>query len=104
VTNEQKIQTVIALTSPEETVDVVSVYLDVAAAEIINRAYPYKSDVTEVPPKYDMLQCKIAAYMIQKRGAEGQTAHSENGVSRTYEDSDLPKSLTSQIIPFAGVI
>ena len=101
---EQKVMTVKTLTSPDEADEIVYAYLDLAASEIINRAYPYNHEETEVPPKYDMLQCKIAAYMIQKRGAEGQTAHSENGVSRSYEDADIPFSITSQIIPFAGVI
>lgn len=101
---EQKAMTVKSLTSADEADDIVNTYLDLAASEIINRAYPYDHKITEVPPKYDLLQCKIAAYMIQKRGAEGQTAHSENGVSRSYEDADIPFSLTSQIIPYAGVI
>lgn len=104
MTTDQKVQAVKALTSEDENDGLIYTYLDLAASEIINRAYPYDHEKAEVPPKYDMLQCKIAAYMIQKRGAEGQTAHSENGVSRTYEDADIPFSLTSQIIPYAGVI
>lgn len=101
---EQKVLVVKNLTSDDEDSALIETYLEIAASEIINRAYPYNHEITEVPPKYDLLQCKIAAYMIQKRGAEGQTAHSENGVSRSYEDADIPFSLTSQIIPFAGVI
>lgn len=101
---EQKVLIVKNLTSEDENSALIETYLSLAASEIFNRAYPYDHEITEVPPKYDLLQCKIAAYMMQKRGAEGQTAHSENGVSRSYEDADIPFSLTSQIIPFAGVI
>lgn len=101
---EQKVLVVKNLTSDDENSALIETYLGLAASEIINRAYPYNHEITEVPPKYDLLQCKIAAYMMQKRGAEGQTAHSENGVSRSYEDADIPFSFTSQIIPFAGVI
>lgn len=101
---EQKVLVVKSLTSADEADNIVYAYLELAASEIINRAYPYDHEIIEVPSKYDLLQCKIAAYMIQKRGAEGQTAHSENGVSRSYEDADIPFSLTSQIIPYAGVI
>lgn len=101
---EQKVLMVKSLTSDDENSALIETYLELAASEIINRAYPFDHETREVPAKYDALQCKIAAYMIQKRGAEGQTAHSENGISRSYEDADIPFSLTSQIIPFAGVI
>lgn len=104
MTIEQKILMVKSLTSDDENPGLIETYLELAASEIINRAYPFDHETREVPAKYDTLQCKIAAYMILKRGAEGQTAHSENGVSRAYEDADIPSSLTSQIIPFAGVI
>lgn len=49
-------------------------------------------------------QVEIAAYMLNKRGAEGETAHSENGVSRSYEDGDIPATLLRRITPMAGVL
>ena len=37
---------------------------------------------------------------IAKYGAEGESLHSENGISRTYSSGgDYPKELLSQIIP-----
>jgi hypothetical protein len=87
-----------------DTDDVLLAYLDIAGSKIINRAYPYDSDVTEVPSRYGFLQCEIAAYLLNKRGAEGQTAHSENGVSRTYESADVPESMLGAVVPFCGVI
>ena len=56
---------------------------------VLSRAYPYSEEDT-VPAKYDTVHVEIAAYMLNKRGAEGETAHSENGVSRSYEDGDIP--------------
>ena len=84
--------------------DVLLTYLTIAGQKIINRAYPYDNDVKEVPRRYGILQCEIAAYMLNKRGAEGETSHSENGISRSYENADIPESLMGQIIPFCGVI
>ena len=55
---------------------------------VLQRAYPY-ANVSKVPMKYDAVHVEIAAYMINKRGAEGEVSHSENGVSRTYEDGDM---------------
>ena len=78
-------------------------YLTIAGEKIINRAYPYDDTITEVPRRYSYLQCEIANYLLTKRGAEGQTAHSENGVNRSYESADVPESMLGEVIPHVGV-
>ena len=83
---------------------VLSTYLKIAGDKIINKAYPYSNNITEVPKRYDILQCEIAAYLINKRGAEGQTSHSENGISRSYENADIPASMLSSVTPHVGII
>ena len=83
--------------------DVLTSYLAIAGQKIINRAFPYDDSVTEVPRRYSYLQCDIANYLLNKRGAEGQTAHSENGVGRSYESADVPESMMSEITPNVGV-
>ena len=84
--------------------DVLTSYLTIAGRKIINRAYPYDDTITDVPRRYGYLQCEIAAYLLNKRGAEGQTAHSENGVNRSYESADVPESMLSEVIPHVGVL
>ena len=84
--------------------DVLISYLTIAGRKIINRAYPYDDEVTEVTRRYGYLQCEIACYLLNKRGAEGQTGHSENGVSRSYESADVPESMLSEVIPHVGVL
>ena len=84
--------------------DVLTSYLTIAGRKIINRAYPYDDTITDVPRRYGYLQCEIAAYLLNKRGAEGQTAHSENGVNRSYESGDVPESMLSEVIPHVGVL
>lgn len=79
-------------------------YLDIAGRAIIRRAYPYKDTVTEVPDKYNTLQCEIATYLLNKRGAEGETSHSENGISRSYESASIPDSMLKSVIPFGAVV
>ena len=84
--------------------DVLISYLKIAGEKIINRAYPYDDTVTEVPRRYGALQCEIAAYLLNRRGSEGQLTHIENGISRTYDSSDVPESLLSNITPFCNVM
>ena len=77
--------------------------LAVAGQRVIQRAYPYRADVTDVPDRYATLQVEIAAYLLNKRGAEGEISHSENGISRSYESADVPESMMRRIIPRAAV-
>ena len=83
--------------------DVLNSYLRIAGQKIINRAYPYDDTITEVPRRYSYLQCDIANYLLNRRGSEGQTSHSENGINRTYESADVPESMLSEVIPHVEV-
>ena len=84
--------------------EVLNSYLKIAGDKIIKRAYPYDDEVDEVPRRYGVLQCEIAQYLLNKRGAEGETAHDENGVNRTYENADVPESLMGEVIPHVEVL
>lgn len=100
----EKLKAVRAMVSGSDKDDVLLTYLNLAGRKIIARAYPYDNTVKEVPPQYDYLQCEIAVYMLNKRGAEGQTSHSENGISRQYENADVPASMLRVVTPYCGVI
>ena len=104
MTHEEKLQLLKAMVGESDTEEVLLAYLNIAGRKIINRAYPYGTDETEVPVRYDFLQCEIAAYLLNKRGAEGESSHSENGISRSYESADVPESLLGAVTPMCGVI
>lgn len=104
MTNEEKVKALKAMVGGSDSDEVLSTYLLLAGRKIIARAYPYDPTVTEVPFQYEYLQLEIAAYLLNKRGAEGQTSHSENGISRSYENADIPVSMLKVITPHVGVI
>lgn len=104
MTEEEKLAILKAMVGGSDTDEVLSAYLKLAGRKIILRAYPYDKSVTEVPAEYDTLQCEIAAYMLNKRGAEGQTQHTENGIARQYENADIPSSMLKVVTPHCGVI
>ena len=107
MTNEEKLtmlRVMVEADSEDWTDEILLTYLNISAQKIINRAYPYDNTVEVVPRRYEMLQCEIAAYLLNKRGAEGEISHSENGISRSYENADVPKSMLDVIVPFCGVI
>lgn len=103
MTEAEKLTMLKAL-SGETDEEVLSTYLSIAGNKVLKRAYPFDSTVTVVPDRYAYNQVEIAAYLVNKRGAEGETAHSENGISRSYEDGDVPPTLLREIVPCASLI
>lgn len=104
MTNEEKLVALKTIVGNSDSDEVLSTYLTLAGGKILAKAYPYNSEIMEVPAQYHYLQIEIAAYMLNKRGAEGQTSHSENGISRTYENADVPSSMLKSVVPFCGVV
>ena len=85
---------------------ILEVYLELAAQKILNRMYPYREDYEglEVPDRYVMMQLNISTYLLQKRGAEGEVQHIENGIHRNYGSSDVPDAMLKDVVPFAQAI
>lgn len=104
MTESEKVTTLKAMVGSSDTDEVLSTYLKIAERKILAKAYPYNEDIDEVPSKYQFLQCEVAAYLLNKRGAEGQIQHSENGISRIYENADVPESLLKVVVPNCGII
>ena len=71
------------------------------AISTINRCRRFTPTETELyDKKYENLIVPMCVYSISKYGAEGETSHSENGISRMYSSGeDYPKELLSQIVP-----
>lgn len=104
MTEEEKLIALKAMVGGSDDDEVLLVYLKLAGRKILAKAYPYDDTVRNVPAQYSLLQCEIAAYLLNKRGAEGQTSHSENGITRAYENGDVPASMLKSVIPYAGVM
>ena len=67
----------------------------------INRCRRFKAtDDKPYDKKYEDLIIPLAISSFAKIGAEGQTVHSENGITRHYTSGgDYPKELLNEIIP-----
>jgi hypothetical protein len=70
---------------------------------VINAAYPYQDDTTAtytMPDRYAGVQVEAALRMYNMRGAEGETSHLENGVSRYYES--VNEYVANNVTPYCG--
>jgi len=52
----------------------------------------------KLPPVLETAQVQLAVVLYNRQGIEGQTGHSEGGVSRTMEA--LPEEIRKQIAPY----
>ena len=78
--------------------------LESAKAVILSRRFPFGDFPPDVEERYKDLQIRIAVEMFNKRGAEGETSHSENGVSRSYSSASVSEELLREITPKVGVV
>lgn len=85
--------------------DELTALLYVTKGAILNARYPfgYEGD-PEVPLKYEHIQMLACITLWNKKGAEGQTSHTENGIARTYEAGDIPETLLKKIMPLVGSV
>ena len=104
MTNEEMLHRLQERTGVSDTTILTS-YLEDAAAVVLNRAYPFRNGETNipVPTKYHNKQLEIAVFMVNKRGAEGETIHIENGTDRHYDGADIPWVMLRDIIPQAKI-
>lgn len=80
------------------------VILENAKSVVLQRLYPYHPNETHIPERYQYKVVEVAVFMYNKRGAEGQTYHKEQGISRGYDGAGVPESMLIDIIPRADVL
>ena len=104
--NTEKLDRLAVLISPDTASDDLLTYLlEQAEGIVLNRRYPFAPpEGATVEARYEHIQLQIAVELYSKMGAEGQTAHNENGVSRSYEAADVSPSLLKRIIPLVGSV
>ena len=82
-------------------------FLSQAKDVILNRMYPYMDEEAYealiLPKRYEFKQIRIAAYLLNKRGAEGEIQHIENGIHRNYKNADVPAEMLVDIMPRVGI-
>lgn len=87
--------------------ELLTIYLTVAGKEIVSWRYSYapeQEDEREVPGEYDMTQVFAVIAGHSQGGAENQTSHSENGISRTFKYEDMIAYIRSHVIPYAKIL
>ena len=89
------------------TEDTLEMYLTLAGTEILNWMYHLvggvPESVTDVPARYDIAQIYAVAAGYTHAGAEGQSAHDENGIRRTFVYSDMLDYIHNNVLAYVRV-
>lgn len=94
---------------PEATDAELEDVLETARDTILSRCFVSVESATE-EDKVAMLKIhnekvlRAAVIIYNMRGIEGQVSHNENGVSRSFADSEGLKPILEQIIPRCNVV
>lgn len=103
MTDAEKLTTLSVRLAPDTATDeVLNDTLATAGALILNKMYPFGCpDGTVIPARYEQLQIQLAVELYSRRGAEGQTSHSENGINRSWPEKNR---LLAQVISHCGSV
>lgn len=106
MTESEKLERLAVLISPDTASnDLLSYLLKQSEGIILNRRYPFGApEGASLSPLHEQIQIRIAVELFSKMGAEGQTEHAENGITRKWEAGDVSPSLLRQIIPVCGSV
>lgn len=106
MTENEKIERLAVLISPDTASNnLLSYLLEQSEGIILNRRYPFGApEGASLSPLHEQIQIRIAVELFSKMGAEGQTEHAENGITRKWEAGDVSPSLLRQIIPVCGSV
>lgn len=92
MTINEKIQRVKLLLGKDGEDDLIGAYLSMAESEILSW-----SGAESVSPEYDTVQTMAVIAGYNLIGAENQTSHSENGISRVFKYADMVAYIRSNV-------
>lgn len=103
MTNAEKLTALKTAILPDTDTDaVLEDTLKLSEALVLNKMYPFGyEDGMTVPARYERLQIELAVELYSKRGAEGQSSHNENGISRTWPEKS---AILARIVPHVGSV
>lgn len=82
-----------------------STYLTFAKNEILSWLYQgnIPAEITDVPRQYENVQIMACVAGFNLIGAENESSHSENGITRQFKYSDMVDYIRSHVFAYAVV-
>lgn len=98
------VKTLLELIGTDEDVRI-KVYLTAAEKEILSWRYSLSSQkVTAVPEEYEMTQVFAVVAGYSQSGAENQTSHTENSITRQFKYADMIAYIRNHVPTIVGCL
>lgn len=78
--------------------------LESAKYAIQLKQYPFGGAPEDLDPMYRELQLQIAIVLYNQSGMEGETSHTDNGISIHTANGYVPESMLSMVLPSVKVV
>ena len=105
MTNIERLKVRIPEATEAELEDVLESAKDVILSRcFVSVSRASEEDKTAVLAEHNEKLLRAAVIIYNMRGIEGQKSHSENGVSRSYEDYEGMKPILESIVPRCDVV
>ena len=107
MTLNEKIVMLTSLLSNDPVVpsqEVLTVYLQIAEQEILAWRYSYGTAPDSLPAEFEMTQIYAVLAGLTNAGAEGETNHSENGITRTFRHDSMLAYIHANVRPVCKVV
>ena len=82
----------------------ITLLVDLACHNVVNRRYPFgytEKQEEKAIKQYSNVVFRAVVYAYNMQGAEGESSHNENGISRAYTDED---KLYTEIVSMCGAL
>lgn len=111
MTDAEKLKTVKTLLDDGENAipsdETLKTYIEIAGKEILNWKYHLIGGVPDsavsVPSLEEAKQVYAVIAGYTHAGAEGQSSHSENGISRVFKYGDMLQYIHENVLPYVRV-
>lgn len=107
MTEAEKITYMMNLCEEDDTA-VLSAFLSMATEIAKEKVFPFgcpdEAFAAKIMSRYERIICEIAVFLVNKRGAEGETSHNESTAERTFENGGVPDAYMKKLIPYCGVV
>ena len=84
--------------------ELLTAYLQLAEQEILAWRYSYGTAPSELPSEFEVTQIYAVLAGLSYSGAEGETNHSENGITRTFRHDSMLTYIHANVRPICKVV
>ena len=86
------------------TIEEIEIMIECAKDILLDTLYPFNQEITEIPPRKVTWIYRCVLEQIERKGMSSVVSYSENGISISFDKSQVSETLIGEIVPNAGAM